>query len=96
MLHTAVLMSVPTSRTSSLQVSGLRELEGVLRAGDLIFTCIRIYPFRAIAHATNTWTNHVEVKLQRSINAKRELVAVANGEMVDRAGRLESLIVIHS
>jgi hypothetical protein len=39
----------------------LRELEGTLRAGDIIFTRIAGAPFRQIADATGTWTNHVGI-----------------------------------
>jgi hypothetical protein len=38
-----------------------RELEGTLRAGDIVFTRIRGAPFRQIADATGTWTNHVGI-----------------------------------
>ncbi len=61
MLHSAVLMSISASPGSPLQVSGLRELDVMLRTGDLVFTRIQTYPFREIAHATNTWTNHVGI-----------------------------------
>jgi hypothetical protein len=38
-----------------------RELEGTLRAGDIVFTRIRGAPFRQIADVTGTWTNHVGI-----------------------------------
>ncbi len=61
MLHSAALMTMPTSPELPLGVSGLRELECTLRVGDLVFTRIQGYPFSEIAHATNTWTNHVGI-----------------------------------
>lgn len=37
------------------------ELETNLRAGDIVFTRIGGLPFRQIADATGTWTNHVGI-----------------------------------
>lgn len=39
----------------------LQDLQRVLRVGDLVFTRIPFGPFRQIADATGTWTNHVGV-----------------------------------
>ena len=39
----------------------IRELEDVLREGDVIFTRIPGTPFRQLADVTRTWTNHVGV-----------------------------------
>lgn len=38
-----------------------REIEAVLRPGDIVFTRIGRMPFRQIADVTQTWTNHVGV-----------------------------------
>lgn len=45
----------------SMPVLKLRELEGLLREGDIVFTRIPGAPFRQIADATHTWTNHVGI-----------------------------------
>src|ERR1700722_15130106 len=57
-----------TSDRSSADASGpqlpvlkLRELEGLLREGDVVFTRIPHAPFTQIADATGTWTNHVGI-----------------------------------
>lgn len=44
-----------------LPVLRLRELEGLLREGDIVFTRIAGAPFSQIADATRTWTNHVGI-----------------------------------
>ncbi|HEY6927412.1 MAG TPA: YebB family permuted papain-like enzyme [Steroidobacteraceae bacterium] len=46
-------MPLPTSRVS--------ELEDSLREGDIVFTRIACTPFRQLATATGTWTNHVGI-----------------------------------
>jgi hypothetical protein len=48
-------------RKSSPPALKLRELEGLLREGDIVFTRIRGAPFSQIADATRTWTNHVGI-----------------------------------
>jgi hypothetical protein len=56
--------AAPTSsagRESTLPILEQRELEGSLRAGDIVFTRIAGPPFRQIADATGTWTNHVGI-----------------------------------
>ena len=37
-----------------------------LRVGDLVFTRIGAYPFRKVADATGTWTNHVGIVIDTS------------------------------
>jgi hypothetical protein len=39
----------------------LRDIEGALQPGDIVFTRIGHSPFRQIAAATGTWTNHVGI-----------------------------------
>ena len=46
---------------SLLPVLKRRELEGLLREGDIVFTRIPGAAFRQIADATRTWTNHVGI-----------------------------------
>lgn len=46
-------MSLPTAKVS--------ELEDSLREGDIVFTRIACTPFRQLATATGTWTNHVGI-----------------------------------
>jgi len=48
-------------RESTLPTQMRRELEGTLRAGDIVFTRIKGAPFRQIADVTGTWTNHVGI-----------------------------------
>src|SRR4051794_9581606 len=48
-------------RESKLPTRMRRELEDTLRAGDIVFTRIPGTPFRQIADATGTWTNHVGI-----------------------------------
>jgi hypothetical protein len=48
-------------RESTLPTLNPRELESTLRAGDIVFTRIGGAPFRQIADATGTWTNHVGI-----------------------------------
>ncbi len=47
--------------TNLIPVLSLRELEGTLRPGDIVFTRIQHAPFRQIADVTRTWTNHVGI-----------------------------------
>ena len=54
-------MMPPMKTTAGPMISAARELEGRLRAGDIVFTRIRGAPFRQIADATGTWTNHVGI-----------------------------------
>jgi hypothetical protein len=49
------------AREPALPTLRPRELEVALRAGDIVFTRIRGAPFRQIADATDTWTNHVGI-----------------------------------
>ncbi|HEY9028366.1 MAG TPA: YebB family permuted papain-like enzyme [Burkholderiaceae bacterium] len=42
------------------------ELAKSLRVGDIVFTRIGAYPFRKVAEATGTWTNHVGIVLDVS------------------------------
>jgi len=52
---------ISAGRESTLPTLRRHELEGTLRAGDIVFTRISRTPFRQIAHATGTWTNHVGI-----------------------------------
>ena len=42
------------------------QLAGSLQVGDIVFTRIGAYPFRKVAEATGTWTNHVGIVLDVS------------------------------
>ena len=42
------------------------ELAKTLQVGDIVFTRIGAYPFRKVAEATGTWTNHVGIVLDVS------------------------------
>jgi len=42
------------------------ELARTLQVGDIVFTRIGAYPFRKVAEATGTWTNHVGIVLDVS------------------------------
>ena len=45
---------------------GIVELGRSLQVGDIVFTRIGAYPFRKVAEATGTWTNHVGIVLDVS------------------------------
>lgn len=51
----------------------LATLNAELRPGDLVFTRIDVLPFREVATATGTWTNHVGIVIGRE--GERPLVA---------------------
>ena len=55
MQQTTTIPATPRSAPSP------REIEGALRVGDLAFIRIRRSPFRQLADATGTWTNHVGI-----------------------------------
>jgi hypothetical protein len=57
---TSAPVQIP-ERAAPLATLSLLELERKLRAGDVIFTRIAGAPFRQIADATHTWTNHVGI-----------------------------------
>ena len=42
------------------------ELARSLQVGDIVFTRIGAYPFRKVAEATGTWTNHVGIEIGRA------------------------------
>jgi hypothetical protein len=43
----------------ALAVQHVADLGRSLAVGDIVFTRIGAYPFRKVADATGTWTNHV-------------------------------------
>lgn len=51
-------------RDPALPVLKLRDLEVLLREGDIVFTRISGAPFSQIADATRTWTNHVGIVVE--------------------------------
>lgn len=53
--------TVQTPATPSLPFKTLSTLQGEIRTGDLVFTRIDVLPFREVASATGTWTNHVGI-----------------------------------
>ncbi len=53
---------IPTCNTPSASKSlALTDLAPALRVGDVVFTRIGAYPFRQVAAATASWTNHVGI-----------------------------------
>ncbi len=50
----------------ALAAESVGELARTLQVGDIVFTRIGAYPFRKVAEATGTWTNHVGVVLDVS------------------------------
>ena len=50
----------------ALIVRPVAELGKSLAVGDIVFTRIGAYPFRKVAEATGTWTNHVGIVLDVS------------------------------
>jgi hypothetical protein len=77
------MKTIEATRSAATEVSGgggskpptlkQRELEVTLRAGDIVFTRIPRAPFRQIADATGTWTNHVGIVV--GFSGGRALVA---------------------
>lgn len=57
--------AVQTLATPSLPIKPLSTLQGEIRTGDLVFTRIDVLPFREVASATGTWTNHVGIVIGR-------------------------------
>ena len=60
-MKTIATSMIAAGRKSTYPARMRRELEDTLRAGDIVFTRIRGAPFRQIADATGTWTNHVGI-----------------------------------
>ncbi len=63
-------IETPAARMAAMQAvrnieldkhADLRELGGRLEAGDVVFIRSGFYPFRKVADATQTWTNHVGI-----------------------------------
>jgi hypothetical protein len=50
----------------ALAAQPVTELARSLEVGDIVFTRIGAYPFRKVAEATGTWTNHVGIVLDVS------------------------------
>jgi hypothetical protein len=50
----------------ALAAEPVAELAKALQVGDIVFTRIGAYPFRKVAEATGTWTNHVGIVLDVS------------------------------
>jgi hypothetical protein len=59
--HAASDESLPAPATEPVG-----ELARSLQVGDIVFTRIGAYPFRKVAEATGTWTNHVGIVLDVS------------------------------
>jgi hypothetical protein len=52
----------------ALAAEPVGDLARTLQVGDIVFTRIGAYPFRKVAEATGTWTNHVGIVLDVSGN----------------------------
>jgi Permuted papain-like amidase enzyme, YaeF/YiiX, C92 family len=50
----------------ALSAASVAQLAKSLQVGDIVFTRIGAYPFRKVAEATGTWTNHVGIVLDVS------------------------------
>jgi hypothetical protein len=62
----AALFADAAARAQDLPVEPVQQLGQSLAVGDLVFTRIGAYPFRKVAEATGTWTNHVGIVLDVS------------------------------
>ena len=60
-VHAADEQAAPAPGTEPVD-----ELAKSLQVGDIVFTRIGAYPFRKVAEATGTWTNHVGIVLDVS------------------------------
>ena len=69
--------------------ASIRELEGVLREGDIVFTRIQGTPFRQLADVTHTWTNHVGVVV--GFNELGAVLAESRIPSSCRTGRLRKV-----
>ena len=63
--------AVPTEASANATVPALAaepvgDLGKSLQVGDIVFTRVGAYPFRKVADATGTWTNHVGIVLDVS------------------------------
>lgn len=58
----------PAAPARALPISPPAVLFDELRTGDLVFTRIDVLPFREVAAATGTWTNHVGIVIGRDGN----------------------------
>lgn len=65
--HAADDVAAPT-----LDARPVAELGRSLAVGDIVFTRIGAYPFRKVAEATGTWTNHVGIVLD--VSGKEPLI----------------------
>jgi hypothetical protein len=54
------------ARAPTVAAQPVAELGRTLAVGDIVFTRIGAYPFRKVAEATGTWTNHVGIVLDVS------------------------------
>lgn len=57
--------SAQSPGTPALPAKPLATLQAEVRTGDLVFTRIDLLPFREVAAATGTWTNHVGIVIGR-------------------------------
>ena len=58
--------SADATAPAALPSEPVAELARSLQVGDIVFTRIGAYPFRKVAEATGTWTNHVGIVLDVS------------------------------
>jgi len=63
---TSVAQAADDLSVPALAAEPVAELAKSLQVGDIVFTRIGAYPFRKVAEATGTWTNHVGIVLDVS------------------------------
>jgi hypothetical protein len=66
MAAAAATMPAAAAREASLPTASLSSLATDLRVGDVVFIRIASKPFREVAAATDSWTNHVGVVVDTS------------------------------
>ena len=62
----AGLFAASLADAQALPAESVATLGRSLEVGDIVFTRIGAYPFRKVAEATGTWTNHVGIVLDVS------------------------------
>ena len=59
-------VNAPADTATTLAAARVNQLATSLQVGDIVFTRVGAYPFRKVAEATGSWTNHVGIVLDVS------------------------------
>ena len=61
LLHPLNARAIEFPETPEAQSTSVAQLANILRVGDIVFIRVTAKPFREVANATGTWTNHVGI-----------------------------------